>query len=175
MLIMDIPNSPPFQDPVILQTQTIQKNTENLYGAVGVCYLSPTLENIDPIREDEGGYDIGAAARAYADNLFSLKPLANPVFGYEAAQVTLLQLPAHGTLNKGLNQKGTAIYHPDAGYRGLDKVVFLVNIQGYKIKVAYDIKVLHVNDKIIRKRYVKSCPYPNNWWKISYRKEVRLN
>jgi hypothetical protein len=146
MLSMDMPDMPPQQAPTIVLAQAAKPSTKELYGTVGVCYLSPAAEQINPERDKEGYYDVNP--RAYADNIFSFKPLATPVFGYETAEITVLQPPQHGTLSNDLSpSKGNISYYPNPGYEGKDKVVFLVNIEGYKVKVVYFIKVNALYDR----------------------------
>lgn len=87
--------------------------------------------------------------------------------GYEYADVTVLQQPKHGTLSKDLSPQNAITYYPNPGYIGNDKVVFLVNIDGHKIKVIHTIKVRDLKDfntnPFSGTRY---CP-AHGWWKIS--------
>lgn len=169
MFIPNMPNVPLQQAPVIVLAQAAQPSTKELYGTVGVCYLSPIAEQINPKRDQEGYYDVNP--RAYANNIFSFKPLADSQFlGYETAEVNALQSPQHGALSNDLSpSKGNTSYYPKSGYEGKDKVVFLVNIGGYKVKVVYFIKVNALYDRDSHphvKMYDKYCPHTNPW-KIS--------
>ncbi|MGP1665088.1 MAG: Ig-like domain-containing protein, partial [Rhodanobacter sp.] len=79
-----------------------------------------------------------------------------------SAKVTLLQPPKHGQLISG------DTYRPDVGYHGKDKVVALVEIGGYRVKVAYFIQVfmdknVGDNEETIR----KYCGPKGDMWKIS--------
>jgi hypothetical protein len=52
MLIMGMPNVPPQAAPVLMQVAAVAQKTsskpasESLYGAMGVCLVSPTLEKM---------------------------------------------------------------------------------------------------------------------------------
>ena len=85
---------------------------------------------------------------------------------YVNAQVTVLQPPIHGSLSNDLSPGHEIIYRPTSGYAGNDKAVFLVNVDGYKVKVVYFIKVgASYNFDTSPDRYQKYCPTPN-WWRI---------
>ena len=57
----------------------------------------------------------------------------------KAAKVSILQGPKHGELKpeEGVDYR----YHPAAGYFGEDRVTFLVEIAGYKVKILLFLKV----------------------------------
>lgn len=165
MLIMDMPDIPPQQAPIIMLAQAAQPSTKELYGTVGVCSVSPKAEQMDAEKIKEGYYSL--STRAYADNIFSIKPLDHGIVDYENAEVTVLQQPKYGTLSKDLSPGKDISYYPDPGYIGNDKVIFLVNIEGYKIKVVYLIKVVDIKDFNANPSHRGECPKFTNWWVIS--------
>jgi hypothetical protein len=170
MLIMDMPGVPPQQAPIIM-AQAAQPSTKELYGTVGVCYLTSKVNQIDPEKDKEGYYVI--SPQALADNLLSSEPPTDAAaaalnsLDYHNAEVTVLQPPKHGSLSQDLSPGKDVSYYPNSGYVGNDKVIFLVNIEGYKIKVVYFIKVLSgTGSNTPETLYHKYCPSPS-WWQIS--------
>jgi hypothetical protein len=131
---------------------------------VGVCYLSAKVNQIDPEKNKENGLSL--SPRVNASEIFTFNPLEGSQYlGYETADVSVLQPPLHGTLSNDLSPRSAVPYYPDPGYVGNDKVIFLVNIGGYKVKVVFFIKVLGGNtDPSLL--YNKYCPNINPW-KIS--------
>jgi hypothetical protein len=168
MLIMDMSGIPPQQAPIIM-AQAAQPSTKELYGTVGGCFLSPIATQINPENDKNGNYSL--SPRSYAGNIFSRGPGMDPLFGidYENGKVTVLQPPKYGSLSQNLSSSDQYIsYYPNPSFVGNDKVVFLVNIEGYKVKVVYYIKVnAHYSSDINPDPYRTDCPYPSNWWKIS--------
>lgn len=164
MLVMAMPDMPPQQAPIVMLAQAVQPSTKKLYGTVGVCSVSPKTEQMDAEKIREGYYSL--STRAYAMNIFSTE-IDPVVLDYENAQVTVLQQPKHGTLSKDLSPSKDITYYPDSRFIGNDKVIFLVNIEGYKIKVVHSIKVRDLKDFNINRGIGSSyCPNPN-WRTIS--------
>jgi len=172
MSVLDMPDMPPQQAPTIILAKAVQPSTKELYGTVGVCHVSPKFLQMDAEKEREGRYSL--SPRTFAENIFSIKPLhpddaatLMPDDGYESAEVTVLQPPKHGSLSKDLSPGKDINYYPDPDYVGNDKVIFLVNIGGHKVKVIHTIKVRDLKDfntnPVIGTRY---CPSAG-WWKIS--------
>lgn len=171
MLIMDMPDIPPQQVPIIMLAQAAQPNIKELYGTVGVCSVSPKVEQMDAEKIKEGYFSL--STRVYASNLFAIKPLDPELdprmvaMDYENADVTVLLQPKHGTLSKDLSPGKDISYYPDSGYIGNDKVIFLVDIEGYKIQVVHLIKVVDIKGSNTNPSHRRECPKSTNWWVIS--------
>jgi hypothetical protein len=161
MLIMPMPELPPQQAPVVILSATAERN-DGLYGTVGVCTVSPKTEQMDAEKERDGNYFL--SPRVYASNIFALRPPVSGEPNYEQAEVTVLRPPMHGTLSGDFSPEKHISYYPTSGYVGNDKVVFLVNIDGYKVKVEYLIKIRDQKDLAARPAAGGGyCPDPN-WW-----------
>jgi hypothetical protein len=167
MLTMDIPNTPP-QSPIIVQARAEKSGTQDIYGTMGVCYVSPTAEQINPVRDAQGYYSLDIEGSA--DDIFFNGPhMERLELNYDNAIVTVLQPPKHGTLKPTMRDASgndlshglDTSYYPNAGYTGNDKAIFLVTVEGYKIKVVYFIKVI-ANYDIAHPDFSK-CPDPNPW------------
>lgn len=175
MLIMDMPDMPPQQTPIIY-VQKGQTRTNELDGSVGVCFLAPTVKTENDVRNDPDLFDL--APREFADNLYARGPGSDPrlILDYKNAKLTVLQAPKHGTVSKDMSPGKDILYYPDPGFLGNDKVIFLVDIEGHKVKVVYFVKVLP-EDKFtnsnLESTFHKYCPSQNplensrTWWKIS--------
>jgi hypothetical protein len=167
MLFMDMPNIPPQQLPVIIEAKASQTNKDGNYGTIGVCIARPTREKMTPEKDRNGEYDI--APRAYANNIFYQGPgfPQSHDLDYENAKITVFQSPKHGTLSKDLSPGKTISYYPEAGYAGKDKIVLLVDIEGYKIKLAYFIEMLSDYETGHKGLFKNICPEETNWFQIS--------
>jgi hypothetical protein len=173
MLIMDMPNVPSQAAPVLMQIAAVTQNTpnksdsESLYGSMGVCAVSPSLEKMGigsgtSLTNGLSLYPQGTALRR-------LPEAANDVALQKAAKfasVQILQQPKHGVI---VSKDGDFYFVPDKGYVGNDKVVFLVNIDGRNVKTVYYIKVVDVesNPGNFDYLYNKYCPKGTNDWQVS--------
>ena len=98
------------------------------------------------------------------------------------AEIQLLELPKHGTIKLQNGNTGNFDlepvldrfisddaygYKPDSGYVGPDKVVFLVKMGDYKVKVVYYLKVVttELTKRDLENGYKKYCP--KTIWQIS--------
>jgi len=82
-------------------------------------------------------------------------------------RTTLLQTPKNGYL-EGDASTGEYLYRPNAGFQGQDKVVALVELGEYRVKVVYFINVVmdrNVGDD--EASISKYCGPKGNFWKIS--------
>ena len=172
MVYIDFQNAQP-QTQTIVLAQAAKPNATKLYGTMGVCYLSPTAEQINAERDTQGYYSISVIGNA--DEIFFNGPhMPRLELNLEKAVVTVLLPPKHGTLKptmrdslgNDLSAGQDTSYYPNAGYVGNDKAEFLVNIEGYKIKVVYFIKVNPLYDTTTHPVDLSKCPNPNPW-KIS--------
>jgi len=124
---------------------------------------------MEPEKIAEGYYSL--SVRAYAENIFSTRPLDTGPVDYENARVDVLQRPRHGRLSGDLSPGKDISYFPDSGYVGDDKTTFMVNIEGYKVQVVYTIKVRDLKDFNTHPGVGSSyCPRPN-WSTISPKSE----
>jgi len=191
MLIIDVPDNPLKQIPVLVEAraaQTDAKESQRLYGAVGVCHVSPELKSPPSEKDQNASFSrFTISPRDAAYNIFFQKypdyryawsnteepersgkgPNFLSFYAGDAgdagdAGVEILQPPKHGALSKDLSPHKDIFYFPSQGYSGIDKAVFLVNIQGYKIKVVYYIKVADINvDKTVENYLNRYCPAGN--------------
>jgi hypothetical protein len=126
------------KDVVIVESKVKNEAT------VSACYimLTPVLEGT-PIQEN-GEYVISPIGEA-SEYLFRRKKLTHDVVSkyWNTAKVTWLNLPQHG---KFVDSNGNIAfefrkqayhYAPDVGYIGKDRIVAMVDLMGYKIKVIY--------------------------------------
>lgn len=129
--------------------------------AVGVCEPMANLPD-DPhfgrVTIDFQGVVVNYLAKYEKINLAQL-----------AAKVRLLQPPAHGQLSEIGN--GAASFRPTPGFHGQDKIVALVELGGYQVKVVYFIKVqpegtggIATDDDEVIKQF---CGPKGRTWKIS--------
>jgi hypothetical protein len=173
MLIMDMPNVPPQAAPVLMQTAAVMQkipskpDTESLYGSMGACVVSPSLEKMGigsgtSLTNGLSLYPQGTALRRLPEavNDVALQKAA------KYASVQIFQQPKHGII---VSKDGDFYFVPDKGYVGNDKVVFLVNIDGRNVKTVYYIKVIDVesNPGNFDYLYNKYCPQGTNDWQIS--------
>jgi hypothetical protein len=117
---------------------------ELLYGTMGVCVVSPTLERLDGRKDSpfSHGFDIHpreSAGQIFPDARFDGELQAD----IEASEVKIIQQPRHGTIKK--IDEFRYKYIPQSGYIGDDRAVLLVNIRGIKVRVMYFIKVLDIS------------------------------
>jgi hypothetical protein len=169
MLIMDIPNVPPQAAPVLMQIAAVTQKTpskpdpESLYGSMGVCMVSPTLEKMgigtDPL------FSNGMSLSPQSEGLRRLPEAANDVALQKAAEYASVQIllqPKHGVI---VHKDGDFNYIPTKGYVGNDKVVFLVNIDGRIVKTVYYLKVVdaELNSQTFDALYKKYCPEETDW------------
>lgn len=167
MLIMDMPDIPPQQASVIIEAKASQTNKDGYYGTVGVCFARPTKEEMSSEKDPNGEYDI--APRVYANNIFyrgSGFPQSHDL-DYETSKISVLEAPKHGALSSDLSPGKIISYYPDAGYVGKDKVVLLVDIEGYKVKVVYFFKVVSNYEAGHKGLFKNICPDETNWFQIS--------
>jgi hypothetical protein len=117
---------------------------ELLYGTIGVCLVSPTLERMQPAGDSpfSNGRDIypkDSGGQIFPEARFD----GNLQADIEAAKVQILKQPQHGEI---LIRDGFRFqYLPQAGYTGNDEATLLVNIGGKNVKVVYFIKVLDIS------------------------------
>lgn len=152
MLISDMPSM--VGDGIDMAPQSVIEIADNtatgrpklLYGTMGVCVVSPTLERMEKGSDSpfSDGLDIhpkDSAGQIFPDARFD----GNLQAGIEAAEVNIIQQPRHGTIVT--RDVSHLKYSPENGYIGGDQVVFLVNIGGKNIKVIYFIEVIDISTK----------------------------
>ena len=136
---------------------------------VGQCIVSPTPSPTDLKYPDYFSiFPKGVAWTNYPSKAHD-QVLAT---GYDDAVVTILQKPKHGILSGDFTDgKGRdGFYYPNPGYKGNDKAVFLVNKDGYKVKVILYFKVPNLSiDDLYQDAQGYFEKYCNNVniWKIS--------
>lgn len=161
-MFIDLPPNSPTQVPMVIVADASQtQKPATSIRTLGICVPMPN-------RPDDQSY-LGREAIAFSASA------ANYLYDYEGkkvdyrdATVTLLQPPAHGELTEVV--KGSASYKPTRGFAGQDKIVALVELGGYQVKVVYFIKVqpegtgLIPDDEEVIKKY---CGSKGAMWKIS--------
>lgn len=161
MLIMDMFVTPQQEVPVIVtvaQTNPAKSPSEPLYGAVGVCTISPIFErlkqktNYSSFLDDMPLYPEAAAGQLFPEASDS----ADMQTAIEAAKIEVVQQPHYGAMTA----KGGYKYMPNEGYTGKDKAVFLVNIDGHIVKVEEFINVIDADifSGKFEEIYKKYCP-----------------
>ena len=176
MLYLAIDNLPNQSQPFFVATTTtksvLSSTASELYGTAGVCFVSSSV-----------GGEFSSISPAYESELVFDKKNPTPseknekyfdVFDryIETATVEVLQPPMHGVLKIANTESQSYVgphsyqYNPTDGYKGNDKVVFLVNIAGKKIEVIYFFKVLNTKidwNRRLEDIYHKYCPSPYQW------------
>jgi len=141
-------------------------DSEKLYGVIGVCTISPTLNQIDRGNSSfHGGISLfpeSSAAQLFSEARFDINLQAD----IEAASIEVYQQPKYGkiVIKDGFDYK----YIPNENYKGNDSIVFIVNISGIKVKVVYFIKVINATFDTIndyKRIFKKACSKSD--WKIS--------
>lgn len=147
MPILDMPNVPPLDTPVIIASAAqAQRGAARTPGTVRVCralsnpppaYMVATQNTVTPA-SDVASYFYSTEKRT----------LSGP------STVTVLEKPLHGTLqdvgtvvfNETMHSvRDTGLesynYTPDNGYIGVDRVTMLVSIGDFKVKTEYVFQV----------------------------------
>lgn len=157
MFIMDVPNIPVQEPPLMVADASAAQNTAQKYDRViGVCHLS--ANPYDPTS---------------AQNTMS-PPLAvkNYYYNYEKykiqgpSSVSVLKMPEHGKLSD--EGGGSYSYLPEEGYLGNDRTTLLVEVGGKKVRMEYFFRVMtsvHEGEGV--DPYEDNCPEKVRVWKIS--------
>ncbi len=144
------------------------QDKELLFGVMGACSVSPTFERLEngtdsSFSDGTSLYPELTALRIFPDAKFNVDLQAAAEAQTGKAQI--LQQPKNGKvyLKDGYNLK----YLPNKNYVGKDKIVYLVNIDGHKIKVVDFIRVVDFDVKIgenYQRTNKKYCPKSD--WRI---------
>lgn len=142
MFIMDTPDLPQ-QSPQVMLVQAAQtQQTKAQYDRiVGVC---------DTAEAGGGGVSPVSALQNYF-SIIEKKVITGP------STVTVLVMPKHGELDdRGtmVNSGGKLVdsgvrhysYYPQQGYFGEDRVIFMVEMGGMKVKLVYSLHVTEISD-----------------------------
>jgi len=170
MLIMNAPDAPPQQAPVIVLAQVAKPNAKELYGTAGICFPASTAK-----RESFFLTPAATAEGVFVDKKYPLAVQDYPAFvdfaeRTEAAEV--VQPPTHGTLEKWeqSNDKvygGRNVYKytPNTDYKGTDKAIFLVTLEKQKVKVIFFFKVIDTEMNLYNHEQIihKYCPKSTEW------------
>lgn len=134
----------------------VQSTARQFDRVIGICHLS------------ENPFDPTSAVNSMSTPL-AIKNYFRNEEHYKIegqANVSVLQLPAHGTLEDV--GKGNYAYYPEKGYIGNDRATLLVEVGGKKIKVEYFFRVMKsVPDSEGLDPYKDFCPKKLKLWKIS--------
>jgi len=140
--------------PIPLITPMLSSVEKLFDGAVGVCKIVPpgSVQNVNSV-----AYALTPVWRALA--LQDYKKLDKDLYQFiDQAKVSVLISPSRGIL---IGEGNLMNYHPnsDTPETVEDKIVFLVEVGGYKIKVVYSIH-LGASGTDGEERY---CPGENQW------------
>ncbi|WP_155920344.1 hypothetical protein [Methylobacter luteus] len=193
MPLLNLPETLPQDFPIVMlvaeaSQQNAQVAEDKPFGSMGVCLAIPQGPVIEKDAMGLVPYDLSLrfTASLYwnlkypefaAEGGVSLSPsdvekamhgeklTTYDRYDSEDATVTVLEQPEHGKLSKDLSPHKTISYYPVPDYQGNDKAVFLVNLQGYNIKVTYDFKVVDFRpfENLSSLAREKHCPDPYIW------------
>ena len=142
-----------------MQVEFQKKNSNNLYGSLGVC---AAIKGTKSMASNKGKSNL--LVRDYAYSIFRMKNpslfAGMPEFKYGVsdpkndneyfdsddihnAEIEVLESPKHGKISTSESGFQEISYLPNSGYVGADRAVFLVKMGGYQIKVV----LLLENDK----------------------------
>jgi hypothetical protein len=153
MFILNMPYMPTNQTVVSMTPQSS-------YGTIGICHFAENpsapdnAANMFDFATDVGNY--------FADRRWKL-----------AGQVsaTVSRPPKHGTLTSDYpDYPGIYTYHPEPGYRGLDRITVVATIGDKTLRMEYFVRVMEyvpVDDQkpdMYKRGY---CPVNAPVWKIS--------
>jgi hypothetical protein len=170
MMIVAPPDIPPQEPLIVVQVLAVKPVNDMTFpsfkGEMGSCMVSPTVEHlgagVSPIATGEGMplFPELTALRWFPDAESNVDLQA----AAEAAPVQVIQTPAYGTVTYNMNTV-SLVYKPNPTYVGNDKVVFVVDIDGSKIKVTHFIEVINTdvtldNHSELLKKY---CPQGSDW------------
>jgi len=177
MFILDMPNVPPQDVPVIIaQAEQAQQSTTSKERKMGVCKPIANLPGVAPHLGNLISPIVQAGIYSY---LYEHQEIDRSA--YATATASVLQNPKHGVMRLVTEaDRGTLfsrssgpldpaapaayVYLPEQGYLGNDSATFLVDIGGKKIKVVYYFKVVdHPVGNDGDMEICKTGPY----WKIS--------
>jgi hypothetical protein len=177
MFVPLAPDTPPQATPAVMLAKTSpeQQSAMRPEHIIGICELVDNRE----FRGEDG---------AIYPNSYVITPVWNAysyIQEYEhrkdvsdedinAAKITVLQQPKHGTLiyEAESTTSGDYRYSPNMGYVGKDSASVLVEIKGVNIKVVYFFHVL--NSSIIH-RWDEECGKKGGQWKISLAPDADTN
>jgi hypothetical protein len=125
---------------------------------VGVCSIS---ENLD-------SFPFGLAAQYYLVQYDGKHPMEVDISRVKIKVLNIVRQPEHGRLIMDeSNPYGRAIYHPDEGYLGKDRVEAIVSVGEDIVKVIVHIVVQSgAVDQLADSEWNKFCP-KGLYWKIS--------
>jgi Bacterial Ig domain len=140
MFLMDMADVHTQYEPIVIaQAPQTQANKSTIDGTVGVCRV---IQNAG-VSVMPGGDD---SARTAPYGLAPLATIKNYIYITEkrvvqiSGNTAVLQKPTHGTVE--MKADGRLSYSPESGYFGKDRVVLLVEMDGRKFKLVYNIHVL---------------------------------
>jgi hypothetical protein len=157
-MFIDFPPNMSNETPVIVLAQSQQaRQSSDTPRVLGTCRV--TINN--PEGEFGGGIPLAFSGEA-VNYLFDF---GGTRVNESNAKVTLLQGPEHGRL--GYEWKGALTYTPVTDYYGKDKIVALVDIDGYQVTVVYFINVTRDGIQEDDESILKYCGPKGVRWKIS--------
>ncbi len=148
MFAMDVPYIPAMEETPVLVAQAEGSVTPTADYIVSMCTetedrkgLNDALSTVSPV----------SMLKHYLWDHMSKRVEAEDV------EIDLIQGVQHGNLDVRIANDGHKFYkyHPDTGFLGDDRAIFLVKYEGKHYKIILDIKVLYIVDE-----YVSECPDP---------------
>jgi len=157
MFIMDVPNIPAQEPPLIVADASATQVAAQKYDrTIGVCHLSA---NPFVPKSAENVLSPPMEITAYFRKKEHYKIEGQP-------SVSVLQMPAHGALvDEG---EGYFAYYPEKGYLGNDRATLLVEVGGKKVRMEYFFRVMEsIFESPGEDNYAEFCPEKVRVWKIS--------
>ncbi|WP_301102657.1 matrixin family metalloprotease, partial [Propionivibrio sp.] len=161
MLVMDVPNIPAQEPPLMVAQATAAQNSAQKFDRViGVCHISDNP--YDPTSA------VNAISPAEETVLYFRQREHRKIEGQ--ASVSVLKMPAHGVLEGPVN--GIFAYYPEKGFIGNDRATLLVEVGGKKVKMEYFFRVMKdisfIDDEEEPSAHERGyCPVKARVWKIS--------
>jgi hypothetical protein len=159
MLLFDA-LSPEIPAAIVAQAKT-KLRSDGLYGAVGACVVVAKSVHYESgelswISEKAIASPAGAAMILFQEHPVDLDESLDLLLKAEDG-MTVIEYPKHGDLEK---RPGDFIYKPSPNYIGKDRAIFMVEFEGYRIKVIYHI---HVTEETVN--YDGTLGEWKNFWK----------
>jgi hypothetical protein len=170
MLVMEMPNLPPQNAPVMIaQANQAKPGNVKTTRTLGVCSPVPnrdfSLENvISPL--GEAGMYLRNYVHRQVQNIGTATILQQPIHGI----LRLVTEADRGTLfSRGSSalkpDAGLYAYLPEKGYLGKDQAIFLVEIGGVTVKVVHFLQA--VDGPLGNTGAERRCSKTGDMWKIS--------
>jgi hypothetical protein len=159
MFVMDMPDVPPqFAPIVVAQTTQAQQSMIKVDRTLGVCQVVQNPAHTHIPGEDFNAQNSTAPFGVVKNYIYDFEERIVEADG----KMTILQNPKNGIL-RGYPAERNYLYIPNQGFVGKDSATILVEMDGRKFKLIYDIHVLETPVTYLDEEEL--CPQLT--WKIS--------